>query len=196
MRHLTRNEIIEQCKRVARQNRTGSRAMWTAMCIMCGYALLKSEGFKGQRISNVTKKVNEMYEEYEKGNLDIDILNNRLLDKAEFSFKHEDYTESEITEKKGTYAHWIIERQIAPQNEINKQSIEYMIMFFNALIDLYGFGKERLNRVFEQIEKERSLYDSGKASIEEWRKELMEDAGIVFEEPIDPLTQKNDDGRM
>lgn len=52
-RHLTPREIIAQCKVVARERRMTDRAAWTAMGIICAYAIMQKEGFKGKRISFV-----------------------------------------------------------------------------------------------------------------------------------------------
>ena len=64
-----------------------------------------------------------------------------------------------------------------------------MLFFFNVLMDEYGFGKDRLTRVQEAINKLLVDYQSNKTSIREWQQALLDDAGIVYEMPIDPMTQ-------
>lgn len=66
-RHLTPQEIIAQCKAVARETRMSDRSPWSAMGVMLSYVIMKREGFKGQRILRVTSKVNAMEEEWRKG---------------------------------------------------------------------------------------------------------------------------------
>lgn len=79
--------------------------------------------------------------------------------------------------------------QLEPQNRINQNAARYMIFFFVSLIDEYGFGKERLTRVEEYMNKLILDYQQDKTTIQEWKKALYEEAGVVIEMPIDPLTQ-------
>ena len=189
-RHLTRNEILAQCNAVARESRMCNRTPWTAAGIICGYALMKSEGFKGQRLYKVTKKIDEMEAEFDAGRVKLKDVSNALLEKAGWSIEYVEYTEADIVSKKGTFDYWLDKKQLAPQNAINAQSTRYMLFFFTALTEIYGFGKERLTRVQEQINNMLLLYQQDKTSVNEWKKELFDDAGIYFENPIDPLTQK------
>lgn len=190
-RHLTRDEILARCNAVARESRMCNRSPWTAAGIICGYALMKSEGFKGQRLYNVTKKIDELEGKYNTGEITVSDLNKALLDKAGWSIEYVEYTEEDIVSKKGSFDYWLDKKQLAPQNAINAQSTRYMLFFFTALVELYGFGKERLTRVQEKINEILSLYQQDKTSVAEWKKALFDDAGIYFENPIDPLTQKS-----
>ena len=65
-----------------------------------------------------------------------------------------------------------------------------MLFFFKALNEVCGYGKKRLTRVQEKINEYLELYQQDKTSVSEWKKALFEEAGIYFEDPIDPLTQK------
>ena len=190
-RHLTRNEILARCNAVARESRMCNRSPWTAISIICGYALMKSEGFKGKRLNNVIKNVGKLESEFEAGRIDIDDVSKSLYEKADWTIEYKEYTEADIVSKKGTFDYWLDKKQIAPQNEINKQATRYMLFFFTSLNDIYGFGKERLTRVQEKINEMLLLYQQDKVSVAEWKKALLEEAGIYFENPIDPLTQKS-----
>ena len=68
-RHLTPAEIKEQCKRIARESRMADRTPWTAMGIICSYVIMRREGFKGQRISRLANKVNEMEADWSAGKI-------------------------------------------------------------------------------------------------------------------------------
>ena len=190
-RHLTKNEIIARCKVVAREARMSDRSPWTAMSITCSYALMKSEGFKGQRIRNVVARINELQSEYDAGHIDVESIRKDLYDKADWTITYEKYTEEDIKSKKGSFYYWLDQKQISPQNAINEQAALYMLFFFTTLTELYGFGKERLTRVQEKINEMLQLYQQDKVTVNQWKKELLEDAGIYFENPIDPLTQKS-----
>lgn len=189
-RHLTPQEIIRQCNIVARESRMAERAPWTAMAIMCAYVIMKKEGFKGQRILKITSKVNELEEQWENGKIDMKEISQKLMDKADFSIEAAVYTESDIRSKKGTYRYWLDSKQIAPQNTINDMAVRYMLFFFKSLMDDYGFGKERLTRVHDYMDDLLKEYQSNKTSVREWSKSLLDEAGVVIEMPIDPLTQK------
>lgn len=188
-RHLTPQEIIAQCKAVARESRMADYSPWSAMGVMCAYVIMRVEGFKGKRIFKVASKVNEMELQWKKGEVDLKAISQRLYDKADWTVEYKKYTESDITAKKGSYQYWIDSRQIEPQNTINEQSTRYMLFFFNALMDEYGFGKERLTRVQEYMNKLLLDYQSDKTTVHEWKKALYDEASVVFEMPIDPLTQ-------
>lgn len=188
-RHLTPREICMQCKRVARESRMCERTPWTAMGIICGYVLLKSEGFKAQRIVRITNAIDEMERGYDNGELTIEEVSNRLMDKADWTIEHKEYQESDIRAKKGSFQYWLDQKQIAPQNAINKQATRYMLFFFAALMDEYGYGRDRLTRVQEYMKSILLEYQQNKTTVEAWRLELLYETGIVFEQPIDPLTQ-------
>lgn len=188
-RHLTPKEIIAQCKAVAREARMADRTPWTAMGIMCSYVIMKVEGFKGQRISRIANKINEMEEQWSNGKIDLKEVSKRLYDKADWTIEHKAYSEADITAKKGTYRYWLDSVQIAPQNTINEQATRYMLFYFTVLMDEFGFGKERLTRVEEYMNNLLDAYQHDKTTVQSWSKELLEDAGIVMEMPVDPLTQ-------
>lgn len=188
-RHLTRDEIIQQCKHIAREKRMANRTPWTAMSIMCSYVIMKQEGFKGQRIAKITGRVNEMEAQYDNGDIDLKQISDKLFEKAEWTIEYERYTEKDIKFKKGTFEYWFDSIQIEPQNTINEQATRYMLFFFIALMEEYGFGKERLTRVKEYMLNLLSEYQENKECVKNWSKELYEDAGVLVEMPIDPLTQ-------
>lgn len=190
-RHLTRNEILAKCNAVARERRLCDRSPWTAMSIICSYAAMKSEGFKVQRLQKIVTRVNELQSEYDAGRVDLEEISKKLYDRAEWTITHEKYTKADITAKKGSFDYWLDEKQIDPQNAINEQATRYMLFFFTALIEIYGFGKERLTRIQEKINEMLQLYQQDKVTVRQWKKELLDDAGIYFENPVDPLTQKS-----
>lgn len=185
-RHLTPQEIIAQCNGVAREIRMKDRTPWTAMGIICGYTLLKSEGFKGQRIFNVTQKIDEYENLYHEGKLDLEEERQWLKSVTGWELEWRNYTEEDIVWKKGTYLHWIDEKQLQPQNDINTMALRYMIFFFKALNELYGYGEGRLNRVELAMRNFLNAYLEDKTSVLTWRKTLFAEAGVVFENPIDP----------
>ena len=188
-RHLTPKEIIAQCKAVARESRMADRTPWTAMGIMCAYVIMRCEGFKGQRISRIANKINEMDEQWGNGQINMQEISQRLYDKADWTITHKAYTEEDIRAKKGTYRYWLDSVQIAPQNTINEQATRYMLFFFTVLMDEFGFGKERLTRVEEYMNGLLLDYQKDKTTVNGWSKALLNEAGIVMEMPIDPLTQ-------
>lgn len=188
-RHLTPKEIMAQCKAVAREKRMAERTPWSAMSIICSYVIMKKEGFKGQRILRITSKVNELEEQWSKGKIDLKAISKRLMEKADWSIEHKAYTDADIRAKKGSYQYWIDQKQIAPQNAINEQATRYMLFFFTALMDEFGFGKDRLTRVQEYMNELLELYQHDKTTVHEWKKALLKEAGVVIEMPVDPLTQ-------
>ena len=191
-RHLTPNEIKAQLNAIAREKRMCERTPCSAMNIIIPYTIMKCEGFKGKRIVRIINKINEMEEKWERGEINIDEVSQRLMDKAEWTIANEHYTESDIVAKKGTYKHWLDKIQIEPQNKINDFATRYMLFFFTSLMEDFNFGKERLTRVQEYLNNLLLDYQKNKTSVQEWTKALYVEAGLVIEMPIDPLTQQND----
>ena len=188
-RHLTPMEIKAQCKAVAREKRMAERTPWTAMSILLSYVIMKKEGFKGQRILRITNRVEQMEEEFSSGSMDLQKVSDAFFEKLGYPIGYEEYTEEDITFKKGSFDYWITQKQIDPQNRINKFSTRYIIFFFTALMQEYGYGTERLNRVINYMNELLELYQKDKTTVYEWKVALYEEAGVVVEMPIDPLTQ-------
>ena len=188
-RHLTPAEIKEQCKRIARESRMADRTPWTAMGIMLSYVIMRKEGFKGQRISRIANKVNEMEADWADGKIDLKEISKRLYDKADWTIEYKAYTVDDITARKGSYQYWLDGKLIAPQNTINEQATRYMLFLFTALMDEYGFGKDRLTRVEEYMNELLLQYQEDKTTVREWSRALLAEVGVVMEPPVDPLTQ-------
>lgn len=190
-RHLTPAEIKAQCNQIAREKRMADRSPWSAMSIICPYVVMKSEGFKGQRISKLIGKITDYEEKWSNGEVDLEEFRERLKLKAEWTLEFNQWTEADITARKGSYRYWLDKVQLEPQNRINQNAERYMLFFFITLMEEFGYGKDRLTRVEEYMNTLLLDYQQNKTSISEWKTALFEEAGIVIEMPVDPLTQKS-----
>lgn len=190
-RHLTPAEIKAQCNQIAREKRMADRSPWSAMSIICPYVVMKSEGFKGQRISKLIGKITDYEEKWTNGEVDLEEFRERLKLKAEWTLEFNQWTEADITARKGSYNYWLDKIQLEPQNRINQNAERYMLFFFISLMEEFGYGKDRLTRVEEYMNTLLLDYQQNKTSINEWKTALFEEAGIVIEMPVDPLTQKS-----
>ena len=190
-RHLTPAEIKAQCNQIAREKRMADRSPWSAMSIICPYVVMKSEGFKGQRISKLIGKITDYEEKWANGEIDLEEFRERLKLKAEWTLEFNQWTEADITARKGSYNYWLDKIQLEPQNRINQNAERYMLFFFITLMEEFGYGKDRLTRVEEYMNTLLLDYQQNKTSISEWKTALFEEAGIVIEMPVDPLTQKS-----
>ena len=56
-------------------------------------------------------------------------------------------------------------------------------------MDEYGFGKDRLTRVEEYMNELLPSYQEDKTIVGKWSHALLTEAGIIMEQPVDPLTQ-------
>ena len=187
-RHLTPKEIIQQCKMAAREVRMADRTPWTITSMLCAYGIMKVEGFKGKRILRLCKKVEYLNEQWENGKLDLDALRQKVKEKSGLEFVPGVYTEKDLIWKKGSYQYWFDKAQIDAQNTINEVMVRYLLFFFSALMEEYKFGNERLNRLFDYITGLLPDYQKNYSIVGEWKKTLYEDAGVVFELPLDPMT--------
>ena len=190
-RHLTPAEIKAQCNQIAREKRMADRSPWSAMSIICPYVVMKSEGFKGQRISKLIGKITDYEEKWANGEIDLEEFRERLKLKAEWTLEFNQWTEADITARKGSYNYWLDKIQLEPQNRINQNAERYMLFFFITLMGEFGYGKDRLTRVEEYMNTLLLDYQQNKTSISEWKTALFEEARIVIEMPVDPLTQKS-----
>ena len=190
-RHLTPAEIKAQCNQIAREKRMADRSPWSTMSIICPYVVMKSEGFKGQRISKLIGKITDYEEKWTNGEIDLEEFRERLKLKAEWTLEFNQWTEADITARKGSYNYWLDKVQLEPQNRINQNEERYMLFFFISLMEEFGYGKDRLTRVEEYMNTLLLDYQHNKTSISEWKTALFEEAGIVIEMPVDPLTQKS-----
>ena len=190
-RHLTPAEIKAQCNQIAREKRMADRSPWSAMSIICPYVVMKSEGYKGQRISKLIGKITDYEEKWSNGEVDLEEFRERLKLKAEWTLEFNQWTEADITARKGSYNYWLDKIQLEPQNRINQNAERYMLFFFISLMEEFGYGKDRLTRVEEYMNTLLLDYQQNKTSISEWKTALFEEAGIVIEMPVDPLTQKS-----
>lgn len=187
-RHRTPDEIKAELKFIAREKRMANYTPYTAVGIMLGYVLLKSEGFKAKRIFKIIQDIDRYNDGWHSGTVTVEELSQRLMDKAEWSIEYEDYTEADIMHRKGSYEYFLDEKQISAMNMINQISTRYLIFGYVALMDEYGYGKERLTRVQKCMNDLLLQYQENRTNIEIWKKELLENAGIVFEMPRDENT--------
>lgn len=187
-RHLSRQELITACKQVARERRMAEVSPWTAMSIICGYTMLQAKDFKGKRIHNVSKAVDEYERRWLLGEIDLSAMSRKLIDDyAGFSVEYVPYTEADIRYKKGTFDYWLDAKQIPAQNTINEFATRYLIFWFTSLAEMYGYREKRLTDIYEEFKKHMELYKVDKVSIRDWQKALLDDAGIWFALPEDPL---------
>ena len=133
-RHLTPAEIKAQCNQIAREKRMADRSPWSAMSIICPYVVMKSEGFKGQRISKLIGKITDYEEKCTNGEVDLEEFRERLKLKAEWTLEFNQWTEADITARKGSYRYWLDKVQLEPQNRINQNAERYMLFFFISLM--------------------------------------------------------------
>lgn len=188
--HYDRNQILQMCNHVARESRMSSGTSYTAMHILTLHVLLEKYGFKQQRLAKVAEYVNDLEKRFDNGEFSEEEMSNRLFDLADFKIEQVDYTEKDITRKKGTFDYWLDERQIEPMNNINRIASKHMTEFFLAMADLYGWRKVRLERLRKDLADSIDTYQWNKNIASEMRKNLL-DEGIWIEDAIDPLTQSH-----
>lgn len=188
-RHLTPYEIKEHCKSIAREKRMADRTPWTITAIVSAYVLMQQEGFKGKRIAHVTGKINELEEKWTEGSIKLEDIQQRLQNKADWSIVGNVYKEDDIKARKGSFMYWLDSKQIEAQNVMNEQAARYLLFFYNTLMEEYGYGKERLTRIQNYMDSILPEYQVDKSVLTKWRKALLDEAGVVMELPVDPLTQ-------
>ena len=188
-RHLTPREICAHCKLVAKEKRTAERSPWTVASILAAYTMLKCEGFKGQKISRVLEYVNNLNEKWYAGEVDLEELRTTLEGYGKLPIENVPATAADITKKKGSFEYYMDYIELDAQNTINEVATRYVIFFFKALIDVYGYGSKRLKRVSDYFGSLLPDYYDDSKSLREWKAAILDEAGILIEPPVDPLTQ-------
>lgn len=185
-RHLTPQEIMKQQNLIAREARMAERSTWTAMAVMFGWSMMHGLGFRAKRITDVVSRVNELHDLIE-DNPDLFKKYKDIVEqKTGSQYYHVDYSTDEIAWKKGTYAYQYNAVQIPIQNKINRDCLNYMILYNYVLIEKYGYGSVRLERMNSAFESIREPFKDQKSVLGKYRAELYEIAGVWFGDPEDP----------
>lgn len=188
-RHLTPKEIMAHCKFIAKEKRTAERSPWTVASILASYTMLKCEGFKGQKINKVLTYINELEAQRDAGKVDLEELRTTLAGYGDLPIGYVPYTEADITKKKGSFDYYMDYMELDAQNTINEVATRYIVFFFTALIHVYGYGRTRLKRVADFLNNLLTDYQGDRKSLREWKAAILDEAGILIEPPVDPLTQ-------
>lgn len=180
MKHLTKDELLQQLKHTANVRRKASSAPFTGMAIMGNYILWKTEGWYQKRLAEYNQRVREYYD----SDPDIRGLSERLFDKTDFTIEVECHKAQDNRYKKSQgYRYNMEQKLMEAEDEINLCSQKYLLIHFNVLIDM-GYGKKRLNRVKDAMNlKLKEVGDPMGKGAMEMRQELIDGVGIVIEMP-------------
>lgn len=180
-RHRSKNELLAQMRELQRRKMTRFTAPFTGMAIISNFVLWKVEKFTQNKLEKYNQLVNEYYLKINNGDISLDSLADRLFQKAEFKIEFEPYTEDDIlVSRKDKYAYAWNKQNIEINNAINDSCREYLIICFNALMDM-GYGKKRLGRV--RVNVLETLNSSG-GKVMGMHQELIDGVGIYIEKPI------------
>ncbi len=180
MKHLAKDELLQQLKHTANVRRKASSAPFTGMAILGNYILWKTEGWYQKRLAEYNERVREYYDM----DIDLRVLSNRLYKAAEFTVEVEYHKAQDNRYKKShRYRHSMKQKLMEAEDEINRCSQKYLLIHFNVLMDM-GYGKKRLNRVKDAMNlKLKEVGDPMGKGAMEMRQELIDGVGIVIEMP-------------
>lgn len=180
MRHLTRDELLQQLKHTANVRRKAASAPFTGMAILGNYVLWKTEGWRQKRLAEYNERVRYYYN----SDPDIKVLSDRLFEKSEFTVEVRYHQEQDNRYKKSHRYHHDMEKKLMDaEDEINRCSQKYLLIHFNVLMDM-GYGRKRLIRVKDAMNQ--MLEDIGDPMGKDamvLRQELMDGVGIIIEMP-------------
>lgn len=183
-KHLTKAELLAQIKHTANVSRKSASAPFTGMAILCNYVLWKTEGYGQKRLADFNQMVNDYYERDMEDELDVKELADRLMEKAEFVVEWEPHKESDNHySKHKKYRHFMEQKLLDAEDEINRCSTKYLLIQFNVLMDC-GWGKVRLTRYKDALNKQLwQVKDPNGDGALRMRAELMNGTGIIIEMP-------------
>lgn len=180
MKHLTRDELLQQLKHTANVRRKAASAPFTGMAILWNYVLWKTEGWYQKRLTEYNERVRHYYD----SDPDIKVLSDRLFEKSEFTVEVQYHQEKDNQYKKSRrYRHDMEQKLMDAEDEINRCSQKYLLIHFNVLMDV-GYGKKRLIRVKDAMnQKLKEVGDPMGKGAMEMKQELMDGVGIIIEMP-------------
>lgn len=187
-KHMSKDELIREMNMIAKESRMATNSPWTAMGVLCCYTMMVFDGWKSKRLQNLMASINGYEDRWQRYEIDLEPYQERLMSVAGWKVEQVDYTEADISAKKGTFSYAIDKFQINAQNEINRTATRFLTWFYNVLID-NGYGEKRLEKVLNAIDEQINRYRAEKHLVAEWQTELLDSAGLVFEQPIDPKTK-------
>ena len=180
MRHIPKDELLQQLKHTANVCRKASSAPFTGMAIISNYILWKTECWYQKRLAEYNQRVKAYYD----ADPDISELHDRLYNVADFTVEVEYHNAQDNRYKKSwRYRHSMEQKLMDAEDEINRCSQKYLLIHFNVLMDM-GYGKKRLNRVKDAMNlKLKEVGDPMGKDAMEMRQELIDGVGIIIEMP-------------
>lgn len=180
MKHLTRDDLLQQMKYTANVRKRAAGSSFTGMAILGNYILWKTEGWWQKRLGEYNERVKGYYD----AEPSIHELSNRLYHTADFTVEVEERLRQGSSQKKShRYRQQIKKKLMEAEDEISLYSQKYLLIHFNVLIDM-GYGKKRLNRVKDAMnQKLKEINDPMGEGAMEMRQELIDNVGIYIEMP-------------
>lgn len=187
---MTKNELMRKLAMAKAQKRVCEFSPEAAAALMAGYTMVHDEGFGAGRVVAVSNRIAELQNALNSGEIDMEELRIRIFEKADFDVDYARYGYEEITAKPGTVEYILEKYEIESRNIITIRTAQYFICFYTALIDLYGYGKKRLNRVCENVNELLRESDQRDGCVEEWQKYITDKTGIEYENIFDAINRK------
>ena len=155
---------------------------FTGIATLCNYVLWHDEKWSQNKLIEYHTAVTEYDRKFYDGEITIEQMSKRLWDKAGFTIEYVPQAE-EDTYLKNKFFRDMEQRTIKAGNIINEMSQQYLLIYFNVLMDS-GYGKKRLNRVKDNLNKwlDITSKDTGK-KIMDLHRELVDKVGIYVEMP-------------
>lgn len=180
-RHLTKAEIIKNMKKASIDKRLCWQTAWTGVSIMVAYTLWKTEKFGAKRLNDISQEIEKLNEQKYSGELDFDGIRKHHVDDFEIDVHEEYVTNDDILAKPGSFAYNMTKHYVYIQNANTEFSGTYYTLLFHVLETKYGYKKERLTRVMNNIRKMGRTFEEG--MLDSWISELRDYCGIVYEMP-------------
>ena len=186
-KHLTKNELLEKCKRLQEAKHYASRSPWTGMATLCNWVLWKEEKWYPKKLAEYNSRVAEYDKRVDSGEIRLDDISKRLKEKADFTVDAVQFTYDSIptSTKKNSFLYRLEKGLIDADNEINEISVRYMLMHYGVLMDM-GYGSKRLNRNKDWVNgwlKITTAPGEHGDRILDLRRKLIDEAGIYIEMP-------------
>lgn len=183
-KHLTKNEILARVKKVRDLKNHADKALFTGMATLCNYVLWKDEGWYQKKLADYNQRVAEYDRQLDSEEISLEIISNRLMEKAGFTVEYVPYTYDGIAVSKKSGFLYEMEKEIVDSdNNINALSVRYTLIHYQVLMDM-GYGEKRLNRNrdFVNARLARINVEDG-SRFADLHRELLDGAGIYIEMP-------------
>lgn len=183
-RQMTKDELLGMMKHSAKNTVLSDRAPFTGMSVLCNYVLWKTEKFTQGKLTEYNRQAAAFDIQLDTGLASLIGMSDRLMKKAGFTIEYIPIEKKDIkVSRRNQVFYQAALNKLEAENRVNEMSTRYLIIAFNALMNM-GYGEKRLTRFKDALNEllGEAQQDDGKKLLA-LRQELIDGVGVFIEMP-------------